>query len=405
MTASSKILVIGATGNIGRHVVTGLRERGAAVRALSRNPRLPDGVEAAQGDLTRPDSLHSALSGVDTVFLLWPFLSSDGAREVVDVIAGHARRVVYVSALSVTDGRSPEENGVWGQVEDAIRASTLEWTILRPGGFATNTLSWADAIRAGQPVRIPFAQAGRSLIDERDIADVAVLALTEDGHTGRVYPLTGPGVLTQAEQVRIIAEVVGQPARVADIPAEEARADMLTWADPAFADAALAYWETLVDTPEPVLNNVQEITGRPARTFAEWAREHADDFRRLTAAEIGDRYVSAFRTGRMDLAGKWSSPDVVRVAPMENGGKHVELHGTAEIMANVERVLADVEIDAVRVDGPFTHGDQFAVRFSFDETHKPTGQRTSTTKMSLYTVTDGLITREEVFYFDAPTGV
>src|SRR5262245_28809297 len=112
------ILVIGATGNIGRHVVSELRERGADVRALSRHPS--DGTVA--GDLTKPETLHSALSDVDDVFLLWPFMSADGIDDVVGVIAQHARRVVYVSALSAEDG------GVWADVEAAIRRTDLEWT-------------------------------------------------------------------------------------------------------------------------------------------------------------------------------------------------------------------------------------------------------------------------------------
>lgn len=265
------ILVIGATGNIGRHVVTGLRERGHDVRALSRHP----GDGAVAGDLTRPETLRGALSGVDSVFLLWPFLSADGAREVLDVIAHHARRVVYVSALSVQD--RPE--GVWAEVENAIRDTGLEWTFLRPGGLATNTLAWADAVRAGQPVRLPYAEASRSLIHERDIADVAVSALTEDRHVGRAYPLTGPAALTQAEQVRILGEVAGRPATVWEITDDEARADMLAWGDEAFVDSALAYWRSLVDTPEPVLGTVEEVTGHPARTFTQWARDHAGDFR------------------------------------------------------------------------------------------------------------------------------
>lgn len=392
---TNEILVIGATGNIGRHVVTGLRERGATVRTLSRLPG-----DTFTGDLTRPETLHSALSGVDSVFLLWPFLSADGAPAVVDVIAQHARRVVYVSALSTED----DPSGVWGQVEAAIRRTSLEWTFLRPGGFATNTLEWAGAIRAGRPVRMPYVEAARSLIHERDIADVAVLALTEEGHAGKAYPLTGPAALTQAEQVRILGEVAGRPAVVEEISAEEARVGMLAWADEAFADGALAYWRTLVDSPEAVTTTVAELTGRPARTFEQWARDHADDFRPLPAAEVGERYVAAFRAGRMDQAMRWAAPDVVRVAPLENAGKHVELRGLAEITANAERLNRDVEIHAVDVDGPYVHGDRFAVRFSFDETHTPTGHRATRTKTSLYTVTDGVITREEVSYFDAPAG-
>ncbi|MFL6118813.1 NAD(P)H-binding protein [Actinophytocola sp.] len=392
------ILVIGATGNIGRHVVTGLRARGAAVRTLSRFP----GRETVTGDLTEPETLDPALSGVDTVFLLWPFMSAQGAPAVLDVIARHARRVVYVSALSVRDDRPAEENGVWGQVEAAIRASGLEWTFLRPGGFATNTLGWAPAIRAGEPVRMPYPRAARSLIHERDIADVAVLALTEEGHTGRTYRLTGPEVLTQAEQARILGAVAGRPAVVEEIGAEEARADVLAWADEAHADAVLAYWRGLVDNPEPVTPTVEELTGHPARTFTRWALDHADDVRPLPAAEVAERYVAAFRAGRLDQALRWAAPDLVRVAPLENDGKHVELRGLADITANAERLNHDRRIHAVDVDGPYVRGDRFAVRFTFDETHTPTGQRTSTTKLSLYTVVDGVLSREEVYYFDAP---
>ncbi len=96
------------------------------------------------------------------------------------------------------------------------------------------------------------------------------------------------------------------------------------------------------------------------------------------------------------------APDVVRVAPMETNGKPVELRGTADIEANAKLLTQDIDFHDVEFIGPFLHGDQFAVRVVFDATHKPTGQRSLSTKMSLYTVTHGVITREEVFYFDPP---
>jgi uncharacterized protein YbjT (DUF2867 family) len=396
------ILVTGATGNIGRHVVAGLRERGADVRTLSR---FPGGAGSVTGDLSRPETLRTALSGVDSVFLLWPFMSADGADDVAALMARHARRVVYVSTLNVRDDWPPEKNGVWGQVEDAIRRSGLEWTFLRPSGFATNTFEWAPAIRAGRPARMPYPLAARSLIHERDIADVAVLALNEDGHAGKAYSLTGPASITQAEQVRVIGEATGRPAGVEEISAAQARADLLGWADEALADGALAYWRSLVDTPEPVTSTVQELTGHPARAFTEWAAGHVDEFRPLPASEVAQRYVAAFRGGRMGQALRWTSPDVVRVAPLENDGEHVELRGLAEITANAERLNHDLEFHGVDLDGPFLRDDRFAVRFTFDTTHRPTGRRTTSTKMSLYTVADGAIIREEVFYFDPPTDV
>jgi uncharacterized protein YbjT (DUF2867 family) len=268
------ILVTGATGNIGRHVVAELRERGVPVKALSRFP----GPDTTVADLTNAESLHSTLSDVDKVFLLWPFMSAAGIDAVLDVVAQHASRIVYVSALSAKDG------GVWADVEAAIRRTSLEWTFLRPGGFATNTLEWAPAIRAGRPARMPYPKAARSLIHEHDIADIAVLALTEDGHAGRTYELTGPEVLTQADQARILGEVAGTKATIHELTREEARAAM-TWADGDFADQALDYWAALEHTPEPVINTYERLTGRPARTFTQWAHDHADDLRQPTTTD------------------------------------------------------------------------------------------------------------------------
>lgn len=280
---NKKVLVTGATGNVGRRLVAMLVEAGVTPRALTRDPHsagLPDGVEAVRGDLADPGSLDAALEGVDSVFLLWPFLTAEAAQPVVDAIAKHARHVVYLSAFSVRDDLSPAENGVWGELEQLIERAGVRWTFLRAGGFATNTLGWAGQIRGTGVVRAPYAGAARSLIHEADIAAVAALALTEDGHDGRRYVLTGPEVVTQAEQVRIIGEVTGRSLRFDEQPPEEAREQMIAaWGDPAFVDQALGHWARIVGEPEPVTSTVRELTGRPARTFRDWARDHAADFR------------------------------------------------------------------------------------------------------------------------------
>jgi uncharacterized protein YbjT (DUF2867 family) len=129
-------------------------------------------------------------------------------------------------------------------------------------------------------VRWVYGGAGRSLIHERDIADVAVEALTARGHAGAAYELTGPETMTQVEQVRTLGAAVGREVRWEEMPVEEARESLLAqgW-DPGFADGGLAYWATLVDQPETVTGVVEEVTGKPARTFAEWATDHAADFR------------------------------------------------------------------------------------------------------------------------------
>lgn len=169
---------------------------------------------------------------------------------------------------------------MYAALERRIRGSGLRWTFLRPGGFAANTLMWADQIRAGGVVRWPCGAAGRSLIDERDIAAVAVRVLTGEGHDGEAYHLTGPETLTQETQVRIIGEVVGRDVRWEEITPEEGRDALLAagW-PPSFAEGAPAAWAAMVDTPEPVTDTVERITGRPARTFRAWVADHADAFR------------------------------------------------------------------------------------------------------------------------------
>jgi uncharacterized protein YbjT (DUF2867 family) len=282
MAQPGVILVTGATGNVGRHVVSGLLAAGSAVRAVARDAGaagLPGGAEIAQADLSDPRSLEGHLDGVEAVFLVWPFFTADAAPAVLDVIAKHARRVVYLSAMSVRDDRGPQDNGIWGEIEHLIEQSGLAWTFLRAGGFAANTLIWAGQIRDERIVRWPYGEAARSLIHERDIAAVAVATLTEDGHTGAKYVLTGPEAVTQAEQVHLIGEAIGQPVRWEELTPTAARRQLLTsWGNPDFVDRALGYWASLVAEPEPVTSTVEDVTGSPARTFREWAVDHAADF-------------------------------------------------------------------------------------------------------------------------------
>jgi uncharacterized protein YbjT (DUF2867 family) len=393
------ILVTGATGKVGRHVVDGLLASGADVRALVRQPLLaglPDGVELVVGDITDPHAVRRAAAGVDAAFLLWPSYSADGAAPVVAALTERVARVVYLSALNVDDGQPAELNGVWGQVEQLLVESDADWTFLRPGGFAANTLEWVEEIRSDGPVAMPSPKAGRSLIHERDIADVAVLTLLDEAHSGKKYLLTGPEVLTQAEQVAAIGAAIGKEIRVEEQSAEQARAAMLaSGADPAFVDSGLRYWESLVDTPEPVHPTYRELTGRPARTYRQWVGEHRDEFRVLSTEEVATEFVEAFRTGEFARAGKVQAADVVRVSPAEYDG---ELVGQLAIIENAVRTLEGHQITAVDILGPLVSPDHFAARFTFHFA----GEEPPTTKLSLYTVTTGKITREEVFYYTAP---
>lgn len=275
------MLVTGATGTVGRELVGRLTAAGTPVRALVRDPRraaLP-GAELFAGDLTAPDGLADAFDGVSAVFLMWPFDRPDGVERVL----AHARdaRVVYLSVATVDDALAEQADPnarLHAAVEHAVRNTAPQWTILRPYAFAANSLRWAAQIRDGV-VREAYGEAAMSLIDEADIAAVAVHALTGDGHHGRILELTGTAPLTKHEQVGVIAEAIGHDIRFEETPRADAAAVMLTmgW-DPETVEGILDAQRDTIAHPRPVTSTVEEVTGRPARSFADWAAAHIADF-------------------------------------------------------------------------------------------------------------------------------
>lgn len=281
---TAPILVIGATGNVGRQVAVQLAERGFPVRALARRPeraKLPEGVETVQGDLSDVDSLCAALRDVDSAFLMWPLISGDPAGAIADTIAGSARRLVLLSSAAARDGGDPDNaiSQVHLAVEKAIERTSLEWTFLQPHGFATNTLNWAPQIREDGVVRGAYGSVSSTLIHEADMAAVAVAALTSDGHAGAKYDLTGPAALTQVEQVRVIGEVIGRETRWEEVSREVARELLLERIPAKYADAMLDAFARLAGRePDWPTTTVEEVTGVPARTFAQWVADHVAEF-------------------------------------------------------------------------------------------------------------------------------
>jgi len=286
MTCMNRVLVIGATGNVGHQVVSQLATTGAQVRALTRNPDaagLPPQVDVMRGDLTLPETLDACLDGIDTVFLVWVAPPATAAA-ALERIAEHALRIVFLSApLKTAHPFFQQPNPVrelTAQIERLIETSGLQWTFLRPGMFAANALRWwGPQIRAGDRVRWPYLAAPTAPIDERDIARVAVRALCEDGHAGAEYVLTGPQSLSQFEQVRTIGRVIGRSLRIEEMSPDEARREWLPIM-PAFAvNMLLDSWAASIGQPAFVTSTVAEITGAPARTFLDWATDHAAEFR------------------------------------------------------------------------------------------------------------------------------
>ncbi|MFJ7155214.1 NAD(P)H-binding protein [Streptomyces sp. NPDC101118] len=283
------VLVTAATGNVGPHALAQLLEAGVTARALvlKDDPhigRVPEGVELFEGDLADPDSLDAALEGVDAVFLMWPFFTTsvETAPAVVRKIEAAARRVVLVSSVGVHIGLERVDNNCHAYLEELLEDTALEWTFLRTTGFQANALGFAGQIRNGGTVHFPYGAATRTSVHEADVAAVAVASLTERGtaHAGQKYLVTGPLAESQEEQVRIIGEVLGRELEWRDIEHQAARDAMVGagW-PPSYADGALDYFRMLTTEAEVGSTVVEEVTGRPARTFREWALEHTAVFR------------------------------------------------------------------------------------------------------------------------------
>lgn len=282
-----KVLVTGATGHVGRHVVTQLVSAGHEVVALTRQPdaAFPPGVTATRGDLLSPESIP--FEGVSRLYLF------PEPRTAVDVVArakaAGVERIVTLSSGAVTGGYDTDFQL---PVEQAVEASGLEWTHIRPGEFASNTLRlWGPMIRESRVVRYSTPNAPSLAIHEADIAAVAVTALVADGHTGRWYDLSGPQRITRRDQVAAISAALGEEVRFEEVTVEEAREILHTqggWAAEN-ADFLLGFVDYSEDGPSfdgvdwdaalVPLPTVEEVLRRPAKTYAEWAHDNAEAFR------------------------------------------------------------------------------------------------------------------------------
>ncbi|MEU1805049.1 NAD(P)H-binding protein [Streptomyces sp. NPDC019937] len=273
------IVVTGATGNVGAHVVKELAAAGAEVRALTRDPgatRFPDGVSGA-----RTEDLP--LEGATGLFLHAAVAWQLGAEKLLErAKESGVRRIVTLSSSSVLEETDPKDNPIGAmhrELEAQVERTGLEWTHVRPGAFAVNAFQWADQIKAGDVVYGAYAGAHMAPIHEADMGAVAARALLADDLVGRTPELTGPESLTFADQVRVIGEVIGRPLRYEEIPHEVAREKMVGgFVTPEIADSLLRVFAGCVDRPQVISPEVERITGRPARTFAEWVADHRGAF-------------------------------------------------------------------------------------------------------------------------------
>src|SRR3954452_13722554 len=276
------VLVTGATGSIGRRVVSGLLDTGEGVRALTRKPAdagLDSRVDVVEGDLTAADVPSGCFEGVRQLFL-FPALGGVAPFVAAAAEAG-VEHVVVRSSLAAAGDHERDRVSMSGVHHRRIEAQVAECgvpsTVLRPGTFDANLLFWAHSIRFTGGVDGPYPTSRQAPIHESDVADVAVAALLDDRRRGQVYELTGPEALSQAEQLETIGRAIGRELAYREISVDAYRESMGQYMPQAAIDMLLAYWADTVTAPD-VVRSTEAITGR-ARPLAEWVVEHADAFR------------------------------------------------------------------------------------------------------------------------------
>ena len=278
------ILITGATGTVGSEVIAALLPTQAGhMRVLTRNPGavFPDGAQKVVADLGDSD-LAPVLDGVHAVFLLTDGLhiAAHDHRLVAAAQRAGVERIVKLSVRNVGHDATDPITTLHRAGEEAIRDSGIGWTFLRPTAFMSNALNWAGMIAADQVVYAPFAVGRAAVVDPADIAAVAAACLTQDGHNHRVYEVTGPEPLSPSDQVAILSQVLGSDLRYAEADPASALAQMVSYGMP--KELAYAVIELFRSTVEPYnsepTGDITAVTGRPARSFTDWAQAHHNEF-------------------------------------------------------------------------------------------------------------------------------
>ncbi len=276
------IVVTGATGNVGRPLVELLASAGETVTAVSRRPAagLPAGVTHRQGDLADVAGLKGLFEGAEAVYLLVAGLGDELSPDeiVAAAVAAGVRRIVFQSSQLVGTRTDSVSHEILRRFETAVRESGLDWTVLRPGGFASNTFLWAEQVRSARTVAAPFADVALPVVDPSDIAEVAAQALRDPAHTGRTYVLTGPVAVSPREQVAALAGAVGDAVGFAAQSAEEARSQLVRFLPADAVDGMLSVMGAPRAEEQRVSPDVERVLGRAPRPFSAWAERNAPAF-------------------------------------------------------------------------------------------------------------------------------
>lgn len=284
----SNILVVGATGNVGSAVVGALVTKGAAVRGLAHSVDgaaavRAAGAEAYLGDLTDPSSLAPAFDGVDTVFIV-----TRGTEQQVEMAssainaakAAGVGRIVRMSAFVPEPVLETELGRQHAEIERLVRDSGVPSTIIKPIFFMQNLLGSAGTIASDDAMYWPWGEGRASMIDIRDIVDVAVEVLTSDGHEGNTYTLSGPASISMADAAAALSKVLGRPITYVDVPLEAAIEALVGMGMSQFmADTNAELMANFAaGGGDRVTDDVERLTGHPARSIDDFARDFASMF-------------------------------------------------------------------------------------------------------------------------------
>lgn len=282
------ILVTGATGTVGSRVVKQLTDQRVPVRAFVRNEEkaralLGESVELAQGNFSDADSLRRALDAVDAVFLACTSEPRQAELEqnVIDAVAAtEGAQVVYLSARPAEVGSSCAFWDSNGKGERSLRESGLPATVLRSTWYMSQVLALADQVRSMGKIFVPAEGARIAMIDPGDVASVAIVALTRDGHEGETYELSGPEAITYGDVATELSEVTGRTVEFVPVSDDAAREGLVSaglsqW----FADNVVrAFGRLRQGVAEATTDTVRTLTGRDPRTLGEFVRDHVDVF-------------------------------------------------------------------------------------------------------------------------------
>ena len=288
MADNSTILIAGATGTNGRALTSRLATAGYSVRALVRNIQSAQSlahpnVQLVEGDLSHPASLESAFEQVDRAFIATAIVPNtvelfqnffDAAQKTTGA------HIVKFSALGAGDNARSMIQQQHTESDEALMASGLPYTILRPNSFYQNLIWSADSIKATGQFYLSFGDAKQSLVDVRDLTEVAFQAFAEAGHRSKVYELTGPESLSYYDVAQQLSTILGREVMYVPVPNEAALQGMIDSGMPEWTARAIAELYSVFATGEyaDTNENIQRITGRTATTFAAWASENKSAF-------------------------------------------------------------------------------------------------------------------------------